>query len=102
MTIARIGFDSRRDLTAAVVALSCAFPAGALASHAALLSASSETAVNVVRIVVAGVFAYMALFELAPPHTHSRAANACYVLCFICGTATAYLVEAIAQLSIAE
>ena len=47
----------------------------ALAAIAALqlASASSATGVNVVRTLVAGVFTYMALFELAPPHTHSRA-----------------------------
>ena len=98
LTMARFGFVSRRSLTAAVVALSCAYPAGALLSHAVLESASSVTAVNVIRTLVAGVFTYMALFELAPPHTHSRAANTCYLLYFTCGAATAYVVEVVAQL----
>mgnify|MGYP004097893359 CR=1 FL=1 len=31
----------------------------------------------------------MALFELAPPHTHVRWANACYLLCFGCGVGLA-------------
>ena len=36
---------------------------------------------------------YMALFELAPPHTHSRAANTVYLLCFVCGASLAYLAD---------
>ena len=61
VAMARLGASSRRSLTAAVVALSCAFPIGALASHAVLEHASSDTAVNVVRTVVAGVFTYATL-----------------------------------------
>jgi len=61
VAMARLGASSRRSLTAAVVALSCAFPIGALASHAVLERASSDTAVNVVRTVVAGVFTYATL-----------------------------------------
>ena len=102
VTMARLGSGSRRSLTAAVVALSCAFPLGALVSHVVLESASSDTAVNVVRAVVAGVFTYMALFELAPPHTHNRAANACYLLCFTCGAAVAYLADVVEQLTADE
>ena len=64
VAMARLGASSRRSLTAAVVALSCAFPIGALASHAVLERASSDTAVNVVRTVVAGVFTYI--------QTHAR------------------------------
>ena len=59
--------------------------------------ASSIVAVNVVRTVVAGIFVYMALFELTPPHTHSRAANTCYLICFTCGAAMAYAVDVVAQ-----
>ena len=99
MAIARIGVSSRRALTVAAVALSCAFPTGALVGHLALERASSETAVNVARAAVAGIFAYMALFELAPPHTHSRAANACYLLCFTCGAAMAYAADMAQQLA---
>ena len=47
----------------------------------------------VMRCVVAGTFVYMALFELAPPHTHSRTANTCYLLCFAAGAALSYGVE---------
>jgi len=97
VTMARLGFDSPRSLTAAVVVISSAFPLGALASHAVLENASSEAAVNIVRTVVAGVFTYMALFELAPPHTHNRAANACYLLCFTCGVSTTYLIDLVEQ-----
>lgn len=102
VTMARLGSGSRRSLTAAVVALSCAFPLGALVSHVVLEGASSDTAVNVVRAVVAGVFTYMALFELAPPHTHSRAANTVYLLCFTCGVAVAYLGNVVEQLTADE
>jgi len=98
VTMARLGFDSPRVLTAAVVALSCAFPLGALLSHAALSSAASESAVNVVRTVVAGVFVYMALFELAPPHTHNRIANTIYLLCFVGAAALAYSVDVVQEL----
>ena len=100
ITIARVGLGSQRCLTAGVVALSCAFPIGALASHAVLLgAATSSTAINVARTIVAGVFSYMALFELSPPHTHNRAANACYSLCFTCGAATAYAADVAQQLT---
>ena len=99
LTMARVGFDSSRSLTAAVVMLSCAFPTGALISHAVFESASSDTVVNVIRAIVAGVFTYMALFELAPPHTHSRTANACYLLCFLCGAATAYAANVVEQIT---
>ena len=85
------------SLTAAVVALSCAFPLGAFASHLVIASAGSEEGVNVVRTVVAGIFTYMAVFELAPPHTHSRPANICYALCFTCGAAMAYVVDVVQQ-----
>lgn len=95
--MARLGTRSSRSLTLAVVAISCAFPIGALASHAVLERASSIVAVNVVRTVVAGIFVYMALFELTPPHTHSRAANTCYLICFTCGAAMAYAVDVVAQ-----
>ena len=101
VTMARLGYDSRRSLQAAVIALSCAFPLGALVSHAVFESATSETAVNVVRTLVAGVFTYMALFELAPPHTHSRLANTCYLLCFVGGAALAYLVDIVEVVSMA-
>ena len=56
-------------------------------------------AVNVVRTVVAGIFTYMAVFELSPPHTHNRAANAGYLLFFVAGTAIAYLADLAEQLS---
>merc|ERR1719487_837651 len=62
VTMARLGHDSPRALTAAVVALSCAFPLGALVSHAVLASATSQVAVLLTRTVVAGIFTYMALF----------------------------------------
>ena len=102
VAMARLGASSRRALTVAVVAISSAFPIGALASHAALERASSDTAINVVRTMVAGVFTYMALFELAPPHTHVRWANACYLLCFGCGVGLAYMADVVEQLTAAD
>ena len=102
VTMAGLGFASQRSLVLSVIALSLAFPFGALVSYAVIESAASEAAVNVVRTMVAGVFTYMALFELAPPHTHSRAANTCYLLCFSCGAAMAFMVELIQQLSAEE
>ena len=38
-------------------------------------------------------------FELSPPHTHNRAANAGYLLFFMAGTAIAYLADLAEQLS---
>ena len=99
VTMAGLGYRSWSSLTAAVVALSCAFPLGALASHLVIASAGSEEGVNVVRTVVAGIFTYMAVFELSPPHTHNRAANAGYLLFFMAGTAIAYLADLAEQLS---
>ena len=72
---------------------------GALASHLVIASAGSEEGVNIVRTVVAGIFTYMAVFELAPPHTHNRAANAGYLIFFVAGTAIAYLADLAEQLS---
>lgn len=34
---------------------------------------------------------YMALFEMAPPHTHNRAANFCYAAVFALGLLCASL-----------
>ena len=42
-----------------------------------------------------GVFVYMALFELAPPHVHGRLPNLRLLLVFTTGFVTAYLTEAI-------
>ena len=98
-TMARLGASSRRTLTLAVLALSSSFPIGALVSHSVLQHASSTTAVNVIRSIVAGVFTYMAIFELSPPHTHNRAANTCYLLCFTCGAAMAYAIDMVELLT---
>ena len=59
---------SNSGLLVGVVAFALAFPVGAIGSY--LSTAGSQRFLLVLRVVVAGVFVYMATFELAPPHTH--------------------------------
>ena len=54
------------------------------------------------RTIVAGIFTYMELFELSPPHTHNRAANAVYVLAFAGGVSMAYTAELVEQVTAVE
>lgn len=42
---------------------------------------------------------YMALFEMAPPHTHNRAANFCYAAVFALGLLCASLGERLEELT---
>ena len=48
---------------------------------------------DVLRCVMAGLFVYMALFELAPPHAHGRLQNFKYFCAFGFGLASAYLAD---------
>ena len=43
---------------------------------------------------MAGLFVYMALFELAPPHAHGRIQNLKYFCAFGFGLLSAYLADA--------
>ena len=61
-----------------VLVFALAFPAGAaLAWQAYSLSHNGDT-LGAIRIVVAGIFVYMALFEMSPPHAHGRLVNLRY------------------------
>ena len=149
VTMARLGSSSRRSLTAAVVAISCAprpsllihptclltmpppcnarqvrLPHGraALASalRALLLPGGGQCRAHrrrrrlhvhhplepqhlhpsyTLHFAEPSSHRYMGCFEIAPPHTHSRAANACYMLCFSCGAAMAYATDVVAQIT---
>ena len=48
---------------------------------------------SVLRCVMAGLFVYMALFELAPPHAHGRLNNLKYFLAFSFGLLSAYVAD---------
>jgi len=55
---------------------------------------SPEGAVSSLRAFAAGLFVYMALFELAPPHASERLTHLRYLLAFVAGLAIAYMSEA--------
>ena len=48
---------------------------------------------DVLRCVMAGLFVYMALFELAPPHAHGRGQNLKYFIAFSFGLISAYMAD---------
>lgn len=48
---------------------------------------------DVLRCVMAGLFVYMALFELAPPHAHGRGQNLKYFIAFSVGLISAYMAD---------
>ena len=92
-----------RDIFATASCFGIGFPVGA-SLMTALAGASStsdadgdslpSTPVPWLPAFAAGLFLYMALFELAPPHAHGRKASFHNLLAFAGGLATAYVMEA--------
>merc|ERR1711935_930424 len=70
------------------------FPVGAGVSVAAFWGQRQSEWVDLLRVALAGLFVYMALFEMAPPHAHGRWQNLKYALAFSFGLGSAYLAEA--------
>lgn len=86
---------SLRFVAVAVCFFGCAFPAGTGISLLLFRSSSdNERVLDVLRCVMAGLFVYMALFELAPPHAHGRIQNLKYFCAFGFGLLSAYLADA--------
>lgn len=78
------------------------FPLGAAVGVAFAASAASAgdggaavIAVAHLRAFAAGLFVYMAIFELAPPHAHGRTASAGYMIAFLAGVMLIYVSEAV-------
>ena len=56
-------------------------------------SKENTLVLDVLRCVMAGLFVYMALFELAPPHAHGRVQNLKYFCAFSFGLMSAYMAD---------
>ena len=79
---------SNRATFGAVGTFGLGFPVGALVTLQ--ISMTGSVSVYVVRMLTAGIFIYMAIFEMAPPHTHGRVNNLVAFLPFVTGAMTAY------------
>lgn len=91
-------FDARGATThfvaIALVLFAIAFPIGAGISLVLFRGSKENTLVlDVLRCVMAGLFVYMALFELAPPHAHGRVQNLKYFCAFSFGLMSAYMAD---------
>ena len=85
---------SPRFVAVAVASFGCAFPLGAAVGLVAFHDMHTRTSLlSVLRCVMAGLFVYMALFELAPPHAHGRLNNLKYFLAFSFGLLSAYVAD---------
>jgi zinc transporter ZupT len=85
---------SRNFLLFGIIAFAFAFPVGAGVSLAAFWGQRQSEWVDLLRVALAGLFVYMALFEMAPPHAHGRLQNLKYALAFSFGLCCAYLADA--------
>jgi len=90
---------TRNQMLLAVATFSLCFPLGAVFSFEMIAVSGSDSALLVVRVIIAGIFVYMAAFELAPPHSHSRGVNALYAVTFAVGACSVLSVELIEQAS---
>jgi len=84
----------RTFLVCGIVGFAFAFPVGAGVSVAAFWGQRQSEWVDLLRVALAGLFVYMALFEMAPPHAHGRWQNLKYALAFSFGLGSAYLADA--------
>ena len=81
-------------LVGGICAFCAAFPVGTGLCIAALYGAKESQVIDIMRVCMAGLFVYMALFEMAPPHAHGRLQNLKYALAFCFGLGSAYLADA--------
>jgi zinc transporter ZupT len=84
----------RTFLVCGIIGFAFCFPAGAGVSVAAFWGQRQSEWVDLLRVALAGLFVYMALFEMAPPHAHGRWMNLKYALAFSFGLGSAYLADA--------
>jgi len=83
-----------RFVAIAIVLFAVAFPIGAGISLVVFRDSKENALVlDVLRCVMAGLFVYMALFELAPPHAHGRGQNLKYFVAFSFGLLSAYMAD---------
>ena len=73
---------ARRGTLATLAAFNLGFPAGTAVALGVFAGGRSRQLLNALRCVVGALFIYIALFEMAPPHTHSRALNTLAVAAF--------------------
>ena len=85
---------SRTFIVCGIIAFAFAFPVGAGVAVAAFWGHGQSKWVDLLRVALAGLFVYMALFEMAPPHAHGRLQNLKYAAAFSFGLASAYLADA--------
>ena len=71
---------------------------GAYAPH---LLAARPSVVGRLRAFAAGLFLYMALFELAPPHAHGRVAALGHLIAFSAGLALVVVSETVEDIAVA-
>jgi zinc transporter ZupT len=93
-----IYFTSRKAdrtfLLLGIALFALAFPVGTGVSVAAFWGQRQSEWVDLLRVALAGLFVYMALFEMAPPHAHGRWMNFKYAMAFSFGLGSAYLADA--------
>jgi hypothetical protein len=68
-----------------VACFALGFPLGTAATVALFAGADAASAFVPLRACAAGVFIYMAIFEMAPPHSHGRLPSLKYVSAFCAG-----------------
>lgn len=85
---------TRRVKLLTVACFAIGFPMGATVAVAAVGGSSGSGFQMPLRAFAAGVFLYMAIFELAPPHAHSRLANLRHLCAFAAGMGLVVLSEA--------
>lgn len=89
---------THRATLCTIALFAAGFPLGSLLT-VALVSAHNAAAVLVpLHAGAGGIFLYMALFELAPPHAHGRCTNLRYCLAFASGVLLVLLSEAAEEL----
>lgn len=89
---------SRRDIVLTAMCFGAGFPLGAGLIIALAVAPSADPGFALaLPAFAAGLFLYMALFELAPPHADGRTGSLAYWLSFATGVALAYATEAVEQ-----
>ena len=93
---------SKRQLVLGLGLFSLSFPLGGIGAYLLFAESGSDVFVHVIRCIVAGIFVYMAAFELAPPHSHNRYVNAMYAIAFAVGASCALSIELIEEATSGE
>ncbi|KAL1526595.1 hypothetical protein AB1Y20_015300 [Prymnesium parvum] len=92
--------QARRSQSFAVVCLALVFPCGTMIACALFWQDQSSKwseKVHMWRVVIAGVLIYLALFLLAPAHSHARSVNTAYLFAFGVGLSVITVVEKLSR-----